>query len=310
MNILYLKYATEVAKNGSISKAAENLYVAQPNISRAVKELEASLGVSIFERTPKGMILTPDGERLIQYAENILSQIDEMEEVFRNGESRKKKFSISVPRASYISHAFAQFSKQISADAPAEIFYQETDAQRVINNILNSDFKLGIIRYAEHHDRYFKEMLEEKGLVGELVTEFYYMLILNKAHPLAQKTGICCADLKPYIEISHADPAMPSLPISEIRKEERPSNAERHIYVFERASQFEILAENPEAFMWMSPVPDTLLQRFSLVQKECIDHRKLYKDVLIYRKEYHLSALDKMFLTELCESKRKYIGRT
>lgn len=310
MNILYLKYAAEVAKSGSISKAAENLYVAQPNISRAVKELESSLGVSIFERTPKGMVLTPDGERLVQYAENILAQIDEMEEIFRNGESRKKKFSVAAPRASYISHAFARFSKQLPPDAPAEAFYQETDTQRVINSVLNADFKLGIIRYAEHHDRYFKEMLEEKGLVGELVTEFHYMLVLNEAHPLAGKDEIFRADLRPYTEIAHADPAMPSLPISEIRKEERPSNTERHIYVFERASQFEILAENPQAFMWVSPVPEELLLRFSLVQKECADHRKIYRDVLIYRKDYRLSTLDRSFLTELCDSKRRFIGRT
>lgn len=310
MNILYLKYAAEVAKSGSISKAAENLYVAQPNISRAVRELESSLGVSIFERTPKGMVLTQDGERLIQYAESILSQIDEMEESFRSGESRKKRFSVAVPRASYISYAFAQFTKQLPPDVPAEIFYQETDVQRVINHVLNSDFKLGMIRYPEHQDRYFKEMLAEKGLIGELVSEFHYLLVMSEAHALATKAQIVCADLRPYIEIVHAGPTVPSLPASEVRKESRPHHTERHIYVFERASQFELLSENPETFMWVSPVPSELLARYALVQRECADHQKVYKDVLIYRKDYRLSSLDRLFLTELCDAKRKYIGRT
>ena len=68
MNILYMKYAVEVAKTGSINKAADNLYIAQPNLSRAVKELENSLGITVFKRTPKGMTLTHDGEKFIQYA--------------------------------------------------------------------------------------------------------------------------------------------------------------------------------------------------------------------------------------------------
>ena len=110
MNILYLKYAHEVARSGSISKAAKQLFVAQPNISRAIKELETSLGITIFERTTKGMVLTPDGERLMQYANNILNQIQEVEKIFLKGEGQKQKFSISVPRASYISYAFSRFS--------------------------------------------------------------------------------------------------------------------------------------------------------------------------------------------------------
>ena len=80
MNIMHLKYAIEISKTGSINKAAENLYMAQPNLSRAIKELEASLGITVFDRTPKGMIPTPDGEKLLQYAKKILSEVDELED--------------------------------------------------------------------------------------------------------------------------------------------------------------------------------------------------------------------------------------
>ena len=62
MNLVHLKYAVEVAETGSINKASEKLYVSQPNLSRAIKELEASLGVTIFDRSAKGMVLTPEGE--------------------------------------------------------------------------------------------------------------------------------------------------------------------------------------------------------------------------------------------------------
>lgn len=308
MNILYLKYAAEVAKCGSISKAAEKLFVAQPNISRAIKELESSLGITIFERNAKGMSLTPDGERLMRYAGGILTQIEEVEEVFRDGENKKLKFSISVPRASYISRAFAEFTTKLPADVPAEILYKETNALRAINNVLNSSYRLGIIRYAERHDRYFKDMLEEKGLAYELVTEFSYRLIFHREHPLATKEIITEADLTKYLEIAHADPFVPSLPLAEVRKEELSEGGDRRVFVFERASQFDVLSSNREAYMWVSAVPEDLLARYDLVERKCTDHQKIYKDMLIRQSSYRLSSLDKAFITELCNARRKYLS--
>ena len=110
MNIIHMKYAVEVARIGSINKAAEELLIAQPNLSRSIKELEADLGITIFSRTSKGMTLTPEGEEFIGYARKILDQIDDVESIYRKGVPKKQKFSISVPRASYISEAFAEFS--------------------------------------------------------------------------------------------------------------------------------------------------------------------------------------------------------
>ena len=306
MNILHMKYAVEVAKVGSLNKAAETLLIAAPNVSRSIKELEADIGISIFERTTKGMELTPEGEEFINYAKGILNQIDEVENFYKKGSVKKQKFSISVPRACYISEAFSQFSKSLSKEA-AEIFYKETNSQRTIRNMLEHDYKLGIIRYAENYDKYFKAMLEEKGLSYEMVTEFTYSLIMSADNPLSQKETITFDDLADYIEIAHADPYVPSMPLSKVVKEELPDNIDRRIFIFERASQFDLLSNNPETFMWVSPAPESLLKRYNLVQKKCVDNKKIYKDVLIYKNGYKLSKLDRQFITELCESKRKYL---
>ncbi len=306
MNILHMKYALEVAKLGSLNKAAETLLIAQPNISRSIKELEADLGISIFNRSAKGMVLTPEGEEFIGYAQNILKQIDQVELLYKQGSSKKQKFSISVPRACYISDAFAEFSKCLSDD-PAEIFYKETNSGRTINNVLNNDYKLGIIRYAENYDKYFKAMLEEKQLAYEMVSEFSYSLIMSRDNPLASKETITFDDLTPYIEIAHADPFVPSMPLSKVTKEELPDNIERRIFIFERASEFDLLSENPDTFMWVSPASNKILDRYNLVQRKCVDNKKIYKDILIYREGYRLTPLDKQFITELCEAKRKYV---
>lgn len=305
MNILHMKYAVEVARAGSINKAAEALLIAQPNLSRAVKELESDLGITIFGRSAKGMVVTPEGEQFLQYADNILKQIDAVEKLYKNGTPVKQRFSISVPRASYISDAFAQFSLSLT-DEPAELFYKETNSLRAVNNILHSDYKLGIIRYSENYDRYFKQMLEEKGLTYELIARFNYVMAVSKSSPLAAKGEVDPDELTAYIEIAHADPFVPSIPPSQVKKEALPDDIPRRIFVFERASQFELLSKNPNTFMWVSPVPHSLLERYGLVQLTSSGEPKLYKDMLIYRKDYKLSPLDKQFITELCSAKRKY----
>lgn len=299
-----MKYATEVAKTGSLNKAAEKLFMAPPNLSRSIKELEADLGITIFERSQKGVTLTPEGDEFIGYAKSLLKQIDHIEGLYKENSVKKQRFSISVPRASYISEALVEFSKDLGKE-PVEIFYKETNSQRTINNILNHDYKLGIIRYAENYDKFFKTMLEEKGLAYEMVTEFSYKLVMSAESSLAKKENITFDDLTNFIEIAHADPYVPSLPLSKVVKEELPDNIERRIFIFERASQSDLLSRNKETFMWVSPIPEDTLKKYNLVQVDCVDNKKVYKDILIYKKGYKLTELDKKFITALCDAKRK-----
>jgi DNA-binding transcriptional LysR family regulator len=287
-----MKYAVEVAKTGSLNKAAEKLFMAPPNLSRSIKELESDLGITIFERSQKGVTLTPDGEEFIGYAKSLLKQIDHVESLYKENGSKKQRFSISVPRASYISDALVEFSKDLGKD-PVEIFYKETNSQRTINNILNHDYKLGIIRYAENYDKFFKTMLEEKGLAYEMVTEFSYKLVMSAESPLAKKEYITFDDLTEFIEIAHADPYVPSLPLAKVVKEELPDNIDRRIFIFERASQSDLLSRNEETFMWVSPIPQDMLDKYNLVQVDCVDNKKVYKDILIYKKGYKLTEIDK-----------------
>ena len=308
MNIIHMKYAVEVARIGSINKAAEELLIAQPNLSRCIKELESDLGITIFSRTSKGMTLTPDGEEFIGYAKKILDQIDDVEKIYHQGVPKKQKFSISVPRASYISEAFAKFSQCISDDS-AELFYYETNSHRAIDNILESDYNLGIIRYASVYDKYFKRSLEEKGLGYELIAEFHYVVTAGRESRIARSGEMHYSDLSGMIEIAHADPYVPSLPISTVKKDELPDNIGRRIFLFERGSQFDLLSLNPDTYMWVSPLPDRVLDIYGLVQKNCAEHKRPYRDMLIYRKGYRQTELDRKFITELIASKRDYFPK-
>jgi len=302
LNLMHLKYAVEVAKTKSISKAAENLYMGQPNLSRAIKELEDSLGIVIFSRTTKGISVTPDGEEFLQYARKILVQVDEVEALYRNGKVYKQKLSVCVPRSGYISAAMSEFAKGISLDEPAEIFYKETNSNRTINNILKGEYSLGIVRFQTAFEKYYRNMFEEKNLEHEILNEFSYVLVASKDSPLAKKGAVTLDELADYIEITHGDPYVPSIPTIDVKKAELSEHVDKRIFVFERGSQFELLEKIPSTFMWISPIPQEMMAKYHLTTVACQTNGKIYKDVLIYRKGYHLTELDERFIREVKKS--------
>ncbi|MGM9521109.1 MAG: LysR family transcriptional regulator [Oscillospiraceae bacterium] len=307
MNLLHFKYALEVAKTRSISKAAENLFMGQPNLSRAIKELESDLGITIFNRTSKGISLTPDGEQFIRHAQRIINQVEEIENIYKKGKRPKQRLSVCVPRASYISKAMTEFAEHIRTDMSAEISYRETNSSRTISCVVNGECDMGIIRYQMKYDKYFESLFVEKHLTAETITNFSYLLLMSKKHDLAEKEDIKLSDLTNYIEISHADPYVPSLPLIDVRKEELSPEVDKRIFIFERGSQFELLENVPTTFMWVSPIPDDMLARFELVQKKCTENTKIYRDVLIYRDDYQLTALDNKFIESVVNVRQRYM---
>ena len=299
MNILHLKYAVEVEKARSITKAAENLFMGQPNLSRSIKELEETLGITIFKRTSKGIVPTAQGEEFLSYAKGILAQIDEIESMYRHDKEDKLAFNISIPRASYITHAFTKLVANLDLSKEIEFNYKETNAMRAINNILQSNYNLGIIRYQSVFEDYFAAMMNEKDLKCETIWEFNYLALMSARHPLAQKKEITYTDLSAYIEIAHGDPYVPSLPFSQVKKMELSDLVNKRIFVYERGSQFDLLTDVPTTYIWVSPIPKELLDRYDLVQRVCVGANRMYKDVLIYRNHYKLSEIDKAFIEEL-----------
>lgn len=300
MNIAHLKYAVEVEKTASITKAAENLFMGQPNLSRGIKDLEETLGVKIFKRTSKGIVPTPQGEEFLVYAKSILAQIEEMEALYKPGKSNKLKFSISVPRASYIVNAFTKFVSETDMSKEIEFSFKETNAMRAISNIVQENYGLGIVRFQTIFESFFDNMLRDKGMKSEPVWEFEYWLLMSENDPLAEKDFVDVADLSGYIELCHGDPFVPSLPMSDIKKAEMNEDVTKRIYLYSRGSQMDLLTSVPHTYMWVSPVAPDQLSRYGLVLKRCRGNkRRIYRDILISKKEYKYTAIDKMFIETL-----------
>ncbi|MDR1966930.1 MAG: LysR family transcriptional regulator [Synergistaceae bacterium] len=300
MNTLHLKYALEVEKTGSITKAADRLYMNQPHLSKTIRDLEGALGSAIFKRTPKGMVPTKKGAEFLAGAKNILAQLEKMESLFAGEDSQRASLRITVPRASYISHAFTEFIKSLPEGVKMDVDYRETNSVRAMENVMEGHSDLGVIRFQSDYTNYFESLLAEKNLRFEPVREFEYLVLFSGNHPLAKCDVVECAKLRHYAEVTHGDSTLPSAPPR--RGKDAPQGGEGgEIAIYERGSQFEILNSAQTTYMWVSPMPSEVLARFSLVQRKSDAPNNRHRDFLISRDGYRFSKEDDAFAEKLRE---------
>jgi hypothetical protein len=228
-----------------------------------------------------------------------MKQIDELEGKY-NGECIPvQKLSVCVPRASYMSEAISGFAREINIDEAADIYYRESNSMRAINEVVIENCNLGIIRYRDIYEKEFVKLFQDKKLEHRTINEFSYVLAVSKYNVLANKEDVLEEDLASFIEIAHADPYVPNMPLIDIKNALRSNMVNKRINVFERASQYDLLQNVENSFMWMSPVEQEYLDKYDIVQKKVGFNDSVYKDVLIYRKGYRLTAYEELFLKNI-----------
>lgn len=297
MNTLHFAYAVEVERCGSITQAAENLYMAQPNLSKAIKELEDTLGFAIFSRTSRGVFPTARGREFLVYARAVLAQVRKMEALNENHVDAVQRFSLIMPHSGYVAECFSLLIDSFSKDKAMDICIQEAGSLNAINAVADGQFQLAVIRWAASQKEVFIDYLREKGLTWQPVWEYDAQLLFSSNHPLAANEIIVPEELAPYPEMIYGDTALPHQPP---RREETDMS---HIVVFDRLMQFELLSHVPGAYMWTSPESETTLRRFGLVQRPCPESSPHFHDVLIYPAAYTLSQLDCRFMDLLDQAK-------
>ncbi len=309
MNTLHFKYAVEIEKTRSITQAAENLYMAQPNMSKAIKELENTLGITIFRRTSKGVIPTEQGMKFLSYAKQVLIQIDNMEAIHSPDKLQKQKMKISVPRSSYISTAFAEFSAGFDMTESVDAVLNETNALQTIADVRENSYDFGIIRYKKEHEKYFLDYLAERSLDHQLVWEFEMMAVMSENHPSAGLEKLLYDDLRrDHTEICHGDNGIPyhlrqdSPHASECAAE---AGNKRRIGVFDRATRFDLLYSVPGAFMLDAPASEAQLSRMGLIQRRCCFEGNCYDDMLIYASGHKLAESEIQFVNKVFEVRNR-----
>ena len=239
MTILQLKYIVAIANSGSMREASGKLFVTQPALSASIRDLEEELGIRIFERNNRGVILTEKGTELLDYAKQVVNQYELIEEKYINGDEEKKFFSVSMQHYVFALHAFIN---TILKENHEKYTYsvQETRTDEVIYNVRDFKSEIGIIAYSESNKNILKKLFRESEL------EFHPLMVCNtyayvcKNHPLADKTEISLEDLKEYPCVTFDQNSDKDFYISEEALSDRRFN--KLIKSNDRATSAEIMA--------------------------------------------------------------------
>ena len=197
MTLQQLHYIIGVSESGSFNKAAENLYVSQPSLTSAIKEVEKEFNISIFNRSSKGISLTQDGKEFIQYARQIYAQYENLLKKFGEGFQRKKKFSVSCQHYSFATKSFVELVKKFGT-SEYEFSIFETKTLDVIENVATQKSEIGILYMSDFNRKAIKKILNANDLVFEKLIDCKAYVYLWKNHPLAKKTSISLEELKDY----------------------------------------------------------------------------------------------------------------
>ena len=298
MNIQYFRYALEVEKTGSITQAAGNLFMSQPTLSKAIKDMEQTLGFQVFKRTSKGVVPTHRGMEFLAHARKIAAQVQKMELALQREDTSHQLFSLAIPRVSYIARAVSEYVSTFDGDMDMEIDILETNSLRVMDAVADSHFVLGVIRCHEEDREYFLKSLGEKDLQYESVWRSDYAVLMREDHPLARKSTLTAGDFLPYVEILFGDESVPYIRTSEAKTVSGNLQNKKRVLIYDRAAQFDLLQANPRAYTWVSPLPEEFFRTSGLIQRKCAGTGR-FEDFLIYRTGYRFSPLDRGFVDKL-----------
>lgn len=199
MNIQQMRYVHAIADYGSFREAAKKLYVSQPSLSQAIKELESELDVQLFERTSQGTRLTSEGSDFLQHAHQILSQVDLLENRFFLKEDQSQNFSLASQHYDFISVIVSQLMKEFPDCTSFRLF--ENTTLNVIKDVEQYRSEFGILYLNQQNQAGLTRLLEGAQLEYQDLGAFHPHVFVRKDHPLAKKTQISLNDLTPYSQV-------------------------------------------------------------------------------------------------------------
>ena len=197
MTLQQLKYAVTVAECGTISAAAEKLFISQPSLTAAIRELESEMGVTIFSRTNRGVIVSREGEEFLGYARQILSQAQLLQERFSGREQGEKRFAVSSQHFNFTVLAFSRLVQNFPG--PRYSFhFRETTTYEVLEDVSQLRSEVGILALNEDNERFLRRMFGKLGLEFTELKRVQAELFVSAEHPLAGRRFVTVEDVSPY----------------------------------------------------------------------------------------------------------------
>lgn len=202
MKLTQLKYIVEVAETGKISKAAENLYLSQPSLTAAIKELESEFDITIFSRTNKGVVLTKEGEEFLGYARQVIGQIELMEERYKGNTTVRHQFCVSAQHYSFAVEAFVKLIREYGGDE-YDFRIRETQTYEIIEDVAKLKSDVGVLYLNRFNETVVRKLLRENDLSFNRLFTARPHVFVDAGNPLAQKKIITLDDLAPYPRLSY-----------------------------------------------------------------------------------------------------------
>lgn len=197
MTLQQLNYVITISETGSLNKAAENLYVSQPSLTSAVKELEKEAGITIFNRSGRGMTLTSDGMEFLRYARQVYQQYEVLAEKYGRSGARKKKFAVSTQHYSFAVKAFVELVKTFDI-SQYEFAIRETRTVAVIEDVATLRSEIGILYLSDFNRKIIMKLLTSNGLTFHPLIDCQAYVYLWRGHPLSRRKSIRFEELADY----------------------------------------------------------------------------------------------------------------
>ncbi|MDO4867859.1 MAG: LysR family transcriptional regulator [Clostridia bacterium] len=271
MQTSYLRYMVEIERTRSITQAAANLFLSQPNLSRILREVEEQLGYALFERTSRGVRPTEAGNAFLRHARRILAEVEAIEGI-GVGRRQPDRFRICMPRSTGIMALTIDYLNTLPPDRSLDAMLRECHVRRAFDSIAAGEADLAIIRYRAEYQRYFEDQAAENRLGFELLNSYRYRITLQRDHPLARQEEIAASDLDALTEIIHGDT---------FRAHGVSGGPRKRIHSVDRHAQLMLVSRVPDAFMWSTTVLPEDLERWNLVQRSVVDNRVEYCNALV-----------------------------
>ena len=201
MTLQQLKYIITVAETGNITEAAKRLFISQPSLTNAIRELEKEMQITIFHRTNKGVVISNEGDMFLSYARQVLEQVSLMEEKFLNVQEQRPRFSVSCQHYSFAVNAFVDVIKKFDANQ-YDFTLRETQTYEIIEDVSNLKSEIGILYVSSKNEEIIMKLIKQNNLkFQELFTAKPHVFISSK-HPLAERKEITLEDLEEYPYLS------------------------------------------------------------------------------------------------------------
>ena len=214
MRIQQLEYLERIIEAGSINEAAKRLFLTQPSLSNAVKELENEMGIQIFQRSSGGISLTAEGREFMTYSKQILDQVNLMNERYKNGQQRKQSFSVSAQHYAFVVHAFVELIKSVNANE-YQFTLRETETQNIFNDLAQFKSELGILYTNGFNQKIMQRLFKENNLVFTPLFVAKPHIFVSRYNPLTLKSSVNLSDLEDYPYLSYEQGEVNSFYFSE-----------------------------------------------------------------------------------------------